>query len=208
MVKRFIKRTFDIIVSSCAILVLSPVLLIVSIMVRVKLGSPVIFMQERPGLHAKIFTMYKFRSMTDECDDTGQLMPDHVRLTNFGKFLRKTSLDELPELFNIFKGDMSFVGPRPLLVRYLERYNDEQARRHDVRPGLTGWAQINGRNAITWEEKFRLDVWYVDHWNLWLDLKIFIMTFVKVIRKEGISAEGEATMGEFLGTKEITKEGE
>lgn len=201
MVKRFIKRTFDIIISLMTILLLSPVLFVVYIMVKIKLGSPAIFKQERPGLYGRVFTMYKFRSMTDEHDEKGQLLPDEVRLTSFGKLLRKTSLDELPELFNILRGDMSFVGPRPLLVRYLERYNEEQARRHDVRPGLTGWAQINGRNAISWEEKFKLDVWYVDNWGLWLDLKIFVLTFIKVFKREGINSADHATMEEFMGSE-------
>lgn len=197
----FIKRIIDVILSLILIILLSPILLIVYILVNSKLGSPSVFKQERPGLHGKIFTMYKFRSMTDERDEKGVLLPDEIRLTPFGKLLRKTSLDELPELFNIFKGDMSFVGPRPLLVRYLERYNEEQARRHDVRPGLTGWAQINGRNAINWEEKFKLDVWYVDNCNLWLDLKIFILTFVKVFKREGISSSEHVTMEEFMGSR-------
>lgn len=209
MCKRFIKRAVDIIISLIAIMLLSPILLIVYILVNTKLGNPAIFKQERPGLHSRIFTMYKFRSMTDERDEDGELLPDVVRLTSFGKLLRKTSLDELPELFNILKGDMSFVGPRPLLVRYLERYNEEQARRHEVRPGLTGWAQINGRNAISWEEKFKLDVWYVDNWHLRLDLKIFILTFAKAFKREGISSVGEATMPEFMGPEmKNNKEGE
>nr|WP_315023612.1 sugar transferase [uncultured Aminipila sp.] len=201
MVKRFIKRAFDIIISLMTILLLSPVLFVVYIMVKIKLGSPAIFRQERPGLNGRVFTMYKFRSMTDECDEKGQILPDEVRLTSFGKLLRKTSLDELPELFNILKGDMSIVGPRPLLVRYLERYNEDQARRHEVKPGLTGWAQINGRNAISWEEKFKLDVWYVDNWNLWLDLKIFVLTFIKVFKREGINSADHATMEEFMGSE-------
>lgn len=196
------KRLFDFTVSLIMIALLSPVLLILWIMCKKKLGSPVVFRQERPGLHGKIFTMYKFRSMTDARDEEGNLLPDTERLTDFGKLLRKTSLDELPELFNILKGDMSFVGPRPLLVQYLDRYTPEQARRHDVRPGLTGWAQINGRNAISWEEKFKLDVWYVDNRTFWLDIKILWMTFFKVVKREGISAAGEATMTEFMGSKE------
>lgn len=184
------------------IILLSPILLVVWILCRKKLGSPVIFKQERPGLHGKVFTMYKFRSMTEACDSEGNLLPDAERLTDFGKMLRRTSLDELPELFNILKGDMSFVGPRPLLVKYLDRYTPEQARRHNVRPGLTGWAQINGRNAISWEEKFKLDVWYVDNRSFWLDIKILWLTFFKVIKHEGISAAGEATMTEFMGSDE------
>lgn len=200
MIKNVIKRLFDIILSLLMLVVISPILLIIWILVKSKLGSPVLFLQDRPGKNGKIFTMYKFRSMTDERDKTGELLPDEIRLTGFGKLLRKTSLDELPELFNILKGDMSFVGPRPLLVRYLDRYTAEQARRHEVKPGLTGWAQVNGRNAISWEEKFRLDVWYVDHWNLWLDLRIMGLTLIKVFVKEGISSGSHATMEEFFGT--------
>ncbi|MFW5670471.1 MAG: sugar transferase, partial [Acetivibrio ethanolgignens] len=189
MIGKIIKRLIDIIVAFIGIVVLSPVFIVLYFMVKSKLGTPVLFKQERPGLHGKIFTMYKFRSMTDETDEHGELLPDEIRLTKFGKLLRKTSLDELPELFNILKGDMSIVGPRPLLVRYLDRYTPEQARRHEVKPGLTGLAQINGRNAISWEEKFALDVWYVDNWSLWLDIKIFFMTFAKVFKSEGISSD-------------------
>lgn len=196
------KRFFDFTISLIAIIVLSPVLIVLWFLCKSKLGSPVLFKQERPGLHGKIFTMYKFRSMTDERDENGELLPDEVRLTKFGKLLRKTSLDELPELFNILKGDMSIVGPRPLLVRYLDRYTPEQARRHEVRPGLTGWAQVNGRNAISWEEKFKLDVWYVDNRTMWLDFKIVLVTFLKVFKREGISAIGEATIKEFRGKEE------
>lgn len=201
MCKRFIKRITDMVVSLIAIILLAPILLIVYLLVNGKLGSPALFKQERPGLQGKIFTMYKFRTMTDQRDAEGNLLPDEVRLTRFGKLLRKTSLDELPELFNILKGDMSFVGPRPLLIRYLDRYTPQQARRHEVRPGLTGWAQVNGRNAISWEEKFKLDVWYVDNWNLWLDLKIFIITFIKVFKREGISSAEHVTMEEFMGSR-------
>ncbi len=199
--KNAVKRLFDIIFTLVLVVILSPVLLVTCILVKRKLGSPALFRQERPGRRGKIFIMYKFRSMTDARDESGELLPDSVRLTGFGKLLRKTSLDELPELFNILKGDMSFVGPRPLLVRYLDRYTPEQARRHEVKPGLTGWAQVNGRNAISWEEKFKLDVWYVDHWTLWLDLKILFLTFAKVFKSEGISADNHATMEEFWGTK-------
>lgn len=201
--KTVVKRLFDIILSAGMLLVLSPLLLIVYILCRIKLGAPVFFRQERPGLHGKIFKMYKFRSMTGERDAEGNLLPDEVRLTSFGKILRATSLDELPELFNILKGEMSFVGPRPLLVQYLNRYTQQQARRHEVKPGLTGWAQVNGRNAISWEKKFELDVWYVDHWNLRLDLKILWMTAVKVLKRDGISAEGQATAGEFMGSEAL-----
>lgn len=199
--KSVVKRIFDIMLSSALVIIMSPILLATYLLVKIKLGSPAIFRQERPGRYGRIFTMYKFRSMTDARDKSGVLLPDEIRLTSFGKFLRKTSLDELPELFNILKGDMSFVGPRPLLVRYLERYSPEQARRHEVKPGLTGWAQVNGRNAISWEEKFKLDVWYVDHWSLWLDLKILCMTCGKVLRREGISSKSHATMEEFWGTR-------
>lgn len=200
MIKDIIKRIFDISVSFVMLVILSPVLLITYFLVKYKLGSPALFRQERPGKYGKIFMMYKFRSMTYAKDENGEQLPDSVRLTSFGKLLRKTSLDELPELFNILKGDMSFVGPRPLLVRYLDRYTQEQARRHEVKPGLTGWAQVNGRNAISWEEKFKLDVWYVDHWTLQLDLKILFLTFVKVFKSEGISSGSHATMEEFWGT--------
>ncbi len=198
--KYVIKRFFDIFFSLFFIVILSPILLIVCLLVRIKLGSPIFFRQKRPGLHGKVFTMFKFRSMIDKKDAEGNLLPDTDRLTRLGKFLRSTSIDELPELYNILKGDMSFVGPRPLLVKYLECYTPEQARRHEVKPGLTGWAQVNGRNAISWEEKFKLDVWYVDNWNLLLDTKILWMTIIKVFRREGISAEGEATMCEFTGS--------
>ncbi len=197
----YLKRFLDIIFSFILLVLLMPVYLLVYVFVRIKLGAPAIFKQKRPGKNAKIFTMYKFRTMTDEKDEKGHLLPDEKRLTKFGQFLRKTSLDELPELYNILKGDMSFVGPRPLLVKYLKRYNKEQMRRHKVPPGLTGWAQVNGRNAISWEEKFKLDVWYVDHRNLWLDIKIVFMTVIQVFKREGINQEGQATMGEFLGEK-------
>lgn len=199
-----IKRLMDLVLSGFALILLSPVLLVTAILVRTKLGSPVIFKQERPGRNGEIFSLYKFRSMTDQKDEAGNLLPDSVRLTGFGKKLRSTSLDELPELWNIFRGDMSIVGPRPLLVKYLPLYNEEQRHRHDVRPGLTGWAQINGRNAISWEEKFKLDCWYVEHISLLLDLKIIFMTALKVFRREGISSETAATMEEFTGTKENT----
>jgi len=198
----YIKRLLDVLLSGFALIVLSPVLLVTAILVRVKLGSPVIFHQDRPGRDGKIFRLYKFRSMTDERDEAGNLLPYEVRLTKFGKLLRATSLDELPELWNILKGDMSIVGPRPLLVKYLPLYNDEQRRRHDVRPGLTGWAQVNGRNAVSWEDKFRMDCWYVDHIGFLLDAKIVVMTALKVFRREGISSATAATMEEFKGSKE------
>ena len=195
------KRLFDIVVSACALLVLALPLLVVVRMVRRKLGSPVFFTQVRPGMHGKPFKMVKFRSMISERSTDGELLPDAVRLTPFGRFLRSTSLDELPELWNVLKGDMSLVGPRPLLMEYLPLYSPEQARRHEVRPGITGWAQVNGRNAISWEDKFKLDVWYVDHCSLWLDIKILWLTVKKVLVREGISAAGEATMGKFTGSK-------
>jgi lipopolysaccharide/colanic/teichoic acid biosynthesis glycosyltransferase len=195
------KRLFDIVVSACALLVLALPLWVLMWQVRRKLGSPVFFTQVRPGLHGKPFKMVKFRSMTSERGPDGELLPDAVRLTPFGRFLRSTSLDELPELWNVLKGDMSLVGPRPLLVEYLPLYSPEQARRHEVRPGITGWAQVNGRNAIGWEAKFKLDVWYVDHRSLWLDIKILWLTVKKVLVREGISAAGEATMGKFTGSK-------
>lgn len=201
MYRYFFKRFFDFVLSLIAIIILSPVYIIVAILVRVKLGSPVIFTQERPGKDEKIFKMYKFRSMTSETDEEGNLLPDEVRLTSFGKKLRSTSLDELPELFNILKGDMSIVGPRPLLVKYLPLYNDLQKHRHDVRPGLTGWAQVNGRNAISWEDKFRLDVEYTEKCSFLLDLKILFMTVSSVLKKEGISSDTSVTMNEFTGTK-------
>ena len=197
--RRIMKRVLDIFISLAALIILSPLMLVTAVMIKAFMGSPFIFKQMRPGLKGKPFYMYKFRTMTDETDEQGNLLPDELRLTRLGKFLRSTSLDELPELFNVIKGDMSLVGPRPLLMQYLERYTPEQARRHEVKPGITGWAQINGRNAITWEEKFVLDVWYVDNWSLWLDMKILAMTVVKVLKREGISAAGEATMPEFLG---------
>ena len=202
MYRKCFKRLLDIVLSGLALIVLSPVLLIVAILVRTKLGCPVIFCQERPGKGEKIFKMYKFRSMTDARDENGGLLPDEVRLTKFGKLLRSTSLDELPELWNIFKGDMSIVGPRPLLVKYLPLYNAEQRRRHDVRPGLTGLAQVNGRNAISWEARFALDVRYVSHITFWGDVKIIFATVGKVFRRDGIHAENAATMEEFRGTPE------
>ncbi len=201
MYQKVIKRLFDIVLSSAAIVVTSPVLAVLSVMVAKKLGRPVIFKQERPGYKGKVFKLYKFRTMTDERDEKGELLPDEKRLTSFGKKLRSTSLDELPEFFNILKGDMSFVGPRPLLVQYLPLYNKEQARRHDVLPGLTGWAQVNGRNAISWEEKFKLDVEYVDGISFLFDIRILLMTVKSVLKREGISQAGEATMEFFKGTK-------
>ena len=195
------KRLFDVSVSLSLLVVLALPLLSLIWLVRRKLGSPVFFRQIRPGLHGKPFQMVKFRTMTDERGPDGQLLPDSLRLTPFGRFLRATSLDELPELWNVLKGDMSLVGPRPLLMEYLPLYSTEQARRHDVRPGITGWAQVNGRNALSWKEKFTLDVWYVDHRSLWLDIRILCLTAKKVLVREGISGQGEATMSKFTGSK-------
>ena len=200
--EKYIKRALDILLSGLALVVLSPVLLVTAVLVRTKLGSPVIFHQDRPGKNAKIFRLYKFRSMTDERDEKGNLLPDEVRLTKFGRTLRSTSLDELPELWNILRGDMSIVGPRPLLIKYLPLYNEEQQHRHDVRPGLTGWAQVHGRNALSWEEKFRLDVWYVEHLGFWVDVKTIFLTVKKVFCREGISSGTAMTTEEFQGTKE------
>lgn len=197
-----LKRLFDIAASAAALIILSPVLLVVMLLVRIKLGSPIFFTQVRPGLHGKPFKMVKFRTMTDERDEKGELLPDAVRLTKFGQFLRSTSLDELPELWNVLKGDMSLVGPRPLLMEYLSLYNAEQKRRHEVRPGITGWAQVNGRNTVDWPERFQLDVWYVDNHNLWLDIKVLFATVKKVLVRDGIAAEGEATMSKFTGNQE------
>ena len=199
MLKNIVKRVADITISLLMIILLLPLLAVLGILIKVKLGSPIIFVQERPGKNCKIFKMFKFRSMTDEKCENGELLADHHRLTKFGMWLRRSSLDELPELFNIFKGEMSFVGPRPLLVRYLERYDDEQIRRHDVSPGLTGWAQVNGRNAISWVDKFKFDVWYVDNWTLFVDIKILFMTVKSVFIKEGISQDGHVTSEEFKG---------
>lgn len=196
-----LKRLFDILIASIALILLSPVLLLVAHKVKKNLGSPVLFRQVRPGLDGKPFEMIKFRTMKDALDAQGHPLPDSERLTSFGKMLRSSSLDELPELWNVLKGEMSIVGPRPLLMEYLPLYNAEQAKRHNVRPGITGYAQVNGRNAISWEEKFRLDAWYVEHQSLWLDFKIMLKTVQKVIAKDDINAEGEATMSKFTGTK-------
>ncbi|MGN4712381.1 sugar transferase [Bacillus cereus group sp. MYBK222-1] len=199
--RRFVKRPMDFMLSLIAIIMLSPVFLIVAFLVKTKLGSPVLFKQERPGLNGTIFKMYKFRTMTDEKNENGELLPDSVRLTKFGKFLRSTSLDELPGLFNIFKGDMSIIGPRPLLVQYLPLYNEHQKRRHEVRPGLSGLAQVNGRNAISWEEKFNYDVEYVDNVSFTTDWKIILLTIKKVFIREGINSETAATMEPFKGNQ-------
>lgn len=194
------KRVIDLLLTILLSLFLLPMLFVLVLVIRWRLGSPVLFRQQRPGLHGKPFIIYKFRTMTNATDEAGRLLPDSERLTAFGKFLRSTSFDELPELWNVLRGDMSLVGPRPLLMQYLERYTPEQMRRHDMKPGITGWAQIHGRNAISWEEKFALDVWYVDHQSFWLDVKILARTIWKVVYREGISQQGEATMQEFQGT--------
>ena len=201
--EKYIKRPQDFCCALAAIIVLSPIMAVTAVLVRVKLGSPVIFKQERPGLHGKIFTLYKFRTMTDAKDKNGNLLPDEVRLTKFGKMLRSTSLDELPELINMLKGDMAVVGPRPLLVKYLPLYNEYQARRHEVRPGFTGYAQVNGRNAITWEDKFEKEVFYVDHITFLGDWKIIFQTLKTVIKREGISSGSSVTMEEFKGSKTV-----
>ena len=202
MYRNYIKRLLDIVYSLGFILCFWWLYIIVAILVKKKLGSPVLFKQQRPGLNGKVFTMYKFRSMTDAKDRDGKLLSDEERLPRFGQLLRATSLDEIPEFFNILKGDMSLVGPRPLLVQYLERYNERQARRHEVRPGITGWAQVNGRNAISWEQKFEYDVEYVEKCSFLLDIKIIFMTIKKIFIREGISQEGNVTMEEFRGSKE------
>lgn len=201
--KIMLKRAFDIAASASALVVLSPVLAITAYKVKKELGSPVLFRQTRPGLHGKPFEMIKFRTMKDATDKEGNALPDSQRLTEFGKKLRASSLDELPELWNVLKGDMSLVGPRPLLMEYLPLYNAEQAKRHNVRPGVTGYAQVNGRNSLSWEDKFKLDTWYVEHQSLWLDMKILLKTVKKVIIKDGINADGEATMTKFTGSRVI-----
>jgi sugar transferase EpsL len=201
VMRNFAKRSFDIISSAAGLVVISPLLAVLAVLVRLKLGSPVLFRQQRPGLGGKAFVIYKFRTMTDQRDTAGNLLPDAQRLPAFGRFLRSTSFDELPELLNVLKGDMSIVGPRPLMMKYLGRYSPGQARRHEVKPGITGWAQINGRNAISWEDKFKLDVWYVDNWTLWLDIKIILKSVWMVVAREGITQQGRATMDEFMGAR-------
>lgn len=196
------KRIFDILAAGLGLLLLAPVLLVVAVLVRLLLGSPVLFRQVRPGLHGRPFTMYKFRTMTDARDEQGELLPDAVRLNSFGRFLRSTSLDELPELINVLKGDMSIVGPRPLLMEYLPLYSETQRRRHEARPGITGWAQVNGRNALSWDQKFTLDVWYVDNQSLWLDIRIVFMTLATVLRRSGIRHGDDATMPRFKGKQD------
>lgn len=199
MYKRCFKRSFDFILALLALILLSPMILLVYILVLIKFGHPVFFKQRRPGKDGKIFTMYKFRTMLNEKDKNGNDLPDMLRLTKFGMLLRSTSLDELPELINVLKGEMSLVGPRPLLVEYLDRYTPEQKRRHEVRPGITGWAQVNGRNSISWEDKFKLDVWYVDNCSIWLDFKIIFLTIAKVFVRDGISQSGHVTVEKFKG---------
>ena len=196
-----IKRALDILGAAIGLIVFSPILIFIALMIRREMGSPVLFRQTRPGMHGKPFQMFKFRTMRDAIDADGRPLPDAERLTKLGSFLRSSSLDELPELWNVLMGEMSLVGPRPLLMEYLPLYSHEQARRHEVRPGVTGWAQVNGRNAISWDEKFALDVWYIDNRSLWLDLKIIWLTIRKVVKREGISAAGEATMPKFEGEK-------
>ena len=200
-----LKRLLDILVSGLALLLLSPVLLVVAVLVRIKLGSPVVFRQQRPGLNCGLFTMFKFRTMISQTHDKqGVQLPDDKRLTPFGLWLRATSLDELPELFNVLKGELSLVGPRPLMVKYLDRYTPQQNRRHEVKPGITGWAQVNGRNNMTWEQKFEYDVWYVDHQSLWLDIKILVMTVWQVIKRSDIARDGHVTVDEFFGKEQDT----
>jgi len=201
------KRIFDLLATGLGLLVISPVLLVIALLIWIVHGMPILFRQKRPGYMGQPFFVYKFRTMNDRCAPDGSLLPDAERITSLGRFLRTLSLDELPELFNVLRGEMSLVGPRPLLMQYLERYSPEQARRHDVLPGITGWAQINGRNALTWEDKFRLDVWYVDHWSFWLDIKILLLTLWKVLKAEGISQLGHATAEEFIGSKIVNHEG-
>jgi Sugar transferases involved in lipopolysaccharide synthesis len=195
------KRLFDVVFSLLVLIILSPLILLLAVWLALAQGWPVLFTQARPGLGGKLFHLVKFRTMRDARGADGELLPDEQRITRLGAFLRRSSLDELPEFLNVLKGDMSVVGPRPLLVQYLERYSPQQARRHDVLPGITGWAQVNGRNALTWEEKFALDVWYVDHWSFWLDMRIILLTVWKIFKREGISQPGHATMPEFMGSK-------
>lgn len=195
-----IKRIFDILLALVLIVLFLPIYILVSLLILLKIGSPILFRQLRPGLNGNIFGIYKFRTMTNEKDENGELLPDVQRLVGVGKFIRSASLDELPQIFNVLKGEMSFVGPRPLLIEYLDRYDDRQKRRHDVKPGITGWAQVNGRNAISWEQKFAYDVWYVENQSFWLDMKILWLTFLKVVKRSDISSDSSATMERFKGT--------
>ncbi len=201
-----VKRLFDLLLVIPGLVFISPLLLTVSLAIWLTEGRPIFFTQQRPGYQGRLFTLYKFRTMRQEVDSDGKLLPDAQRLTKLGRWLRATSVDELPECFNVLRGEMSLVGPRPLLVQYLERYTPEQMRRHEMLPGITGWAQINGRNALTWEDKFRLDVWYVDNWSLWLDIKILALTLWKVIRREGINQPNQATAAEFMGSADSTSD--
>jgi lipopolysaccharide/colanic/teichoic acid biosynthesis glycosyltransferase len=201
MYRRWVKRCLDVLLAVASMPVTAPLLMGIAVLVRMKLGPPVLFRQKRPGFHGRGFTLYKFRTMTNATGPDGSLLPDSERLTRFGRFLRSTSLDELPELINVFKGDMSLVGPRPLLMEYLGRYSPEQARRHEVKPGVTGWAQINGREGICWEERFKLDVWYVDNLSIWLDIKIILLTIIITIKREGIVPPVDAAMDGFMGSK-------
>ena len=203
----FVKRTIDLFAGIAGLVILSPVLAILAIIIRAKLGSPILFRQQRPGLGGRGFVIYKFKTMTDQYDAAGRLLPDEQRLPTLGRFLRSTSLDELPELINVLKGDMSIVGPRPLMMKYLDRYTPEQARRHEVKPGITGWAQINGRNAISWEDKFKLDVWYVENWNIWLDIKIILKSIWMVTTRQGVTQQDRATVDEFMGTQKNSSVG-
>src|SRR5260370_3828468 len=201
---RAVKSVCDRLAAALLLILMSPLLAVVAVLVRMVMGSPVLFRQRRPGLEGKIFELLKFRTMTDARDAQGKLLPDDARLTRFGRRLRSLSLDELPQLWNVLRGELSFVGPRPLLAEYLDRYTPEQARRHLVKPGITGWVQVNGRNAISWEEKFSLDTWYVDHWSLWLDFRILLLTVLRIFGRHGISQEGHATMPEFMGSASAT----
>lgn len=205
--QRFVKRVLDFSAALLILILIWPFLLLIYVILRIKIGSPVMLRQKRPGFMGKLFTMYKFRTMTDERDGNGVLLPDEQRITNIGRILRSYSLDELPEMFNVLNGDISLIGPRPLMVQYLERYTPEQARRHEVMPGITGWAQVNGRNSLTWEEKFSLDVWYVDHQSFALDARILVMTLWKVLIREGISSEGFVSAPEFMGLHSEQREG-
>ncbi|MFN7250052.1 MAG: sugar transferase [Anaerobacillus sp.] len=201
------KRFIDLLVAATLLVILLPILIVVALLVKVKIGSPILFKQQRPGLYSKPFYLYKFRTMTDDKDSDGQLLPDYIRLTDFGKFLRKYSLDELPQLINVLKGEVSLIGPRPLLMEYVPLYSDQQLVRQNVKPGITGWAQVNGRNAITWEEKFELDVWYVHNQTFFLDMKILMLTVFKVIKSEGINQQGNATVERFKGSNFLIREG-
>jgi len=203
--RRLLKAVLDRLVAAIALAVFSPVILMVAIAIYIRMGRPIFFCQPRPGKNGRVFNVYKFRTMTSDCDADGNLLPTEQRLIPLGQFFRKTSLDELPQLWNVLKGDMSFVGPRPLLVKYLDRYTPEQARRHEVMPGITGWAQVNGRNAISWDDKFKLDVCYVDNWSLWFDFKILFLTVLKVLKRDGINQEGYATAPEFTGVLDDSK---